>query len=101
MPATDHERQPMSSKPPTAKQLAYLKVLAERAGQTFATPRSSQDASAEIRRLKATPAESRVERKIERNEIADAIAEGPHDSVRFTPKEVTGYGISATWSRRS
>ena len=80
----------MSSKPPTAKQLAYLKVLAERAGQTFARPRSSQDASAEIRRLKATPPESRVERKIERNEIADAIAEGPHDRLRVTVNEVTG-----------
>ena len=60
MPAPDHERQPMSSKPPTAKQLAYLRALAERAGQTFATPRTSQDASAEIRRLKAAPADSRA-----------------------------------------
>ena len=101
MPATDHERQPMSSKPPTAKQLAYLKVLAERAGQTFATPRTSQDASAEIRRLKATPAESRArtEDRTQRDRRRDR--QGPHDSVRFTPKEVTGYGISATWSRRS
>ena len=43
----------MSSKPPTAKQLAYLRALAERTGQTFATPRTSRDASAEIQRLKA------------------------------------------------
>ena len=91
----------MSSKPPTAKQLAYLRALAERTGQTFATPRTSQDASAEIRRLKATPAESRLERRIERNEIADAIGTGAQDSVRVTPNEVTGYGSSATWSQRS
>jgi hypothetical protein len=98
MPATDHERQPMSSKPPTAKQLVPLRALAERAGQTFATPRTRQDASAEIRRLKATPAESRVARKIERNEIADAIAGGPQDSVRVTPNQVTGYGSNCRWS---
>jgi hypothetical protein len=101
MLATEHERQPMSRKPPTARQLAYLRALAERAGQTFATPRTSKDASAEIRRLKATPADTGLERKIERTEVADAIAEGPHDSAQVTPTEVTGYGISATWSRRS
>jgi hypothetical protein len=55
----------MSSKPPSVKQLTYLRALAERTGQTFATPRTSRDASAEIRRLRATPAESRVERRIQ------------------------------------
>ena len=101
MPAPNHERQPMSSKPPTSKQLAYLRALAERTGQTFATPRTSRDASAEIRRLKAAPTESQVERRIERDEIADAISAGAQDSVRVTRTEVTGYGSSATWSRRS
>jgi hypothetical protein len=91
----------MSSKPPTAKQLAYLRALTERTGQTFATPRTSRGASAEIRRLKATPAESRLERRIERAEIADAIATGPQDSARVIPSEVAGYGSSATWSQRS
>ncbi len=88
----------MSSKPPTTKQLAYLRALAERTGQTFVTPRTSRDASAEIRRLKATPAESRLERRIERNLIADSVAVGRHDSVRVTDSEVTGYGSSASWS---
>ena len=101
MPAPDQERQQMPTKPPTAKQLAYLRALAERAGQTFATPRTSKYASAEIRRLKAAPADSGLEQKIERKEVADAIAEGPHDGARVTPNEVTGYGISASWSRRS
>ena len=91
----------MSSKPPTARQLAYLRALAERTGQTFATPQTSQDASAEIRRLKAARIESRLERRIERDEIADAIAAGPHDSARVIPTEVVGYGSSATWSRWS
>jgi len=82
----------MSSKSPTPKQLVYLKALAERTGQTFAKPRTSQEASAEIRRLKATPDESPLERRIERNEIADAIGTGAQDSVRVTSNEVTGYG---------
>jgi hypothetical protein len=101
MPAPDHERQPVSTKPPTPRQLAYLRALAERAGQTFATPRTRQQASAEIRRLKSAPADTRLERNIERNEVADAIAKGPHDSARVTASEVNGYGSSATWSRRS
>ena len=54
----------MSSKPPTAKQLAYLRALSERVGQTFAMPRTRQEASAEIRRLKAAPVETRLERRI-------------------------------------
>ena len=91
----------MSSKPPTAKQLAYLRALAERTGQTFVTPRTSRDASAEIRRLKASPAESRLERRIERDEIDDAIGTGAQDSVRVNRSEVTGYGSSATWRQRS
>jgi hypothetical protein len=91
----------MPSKQPTPKQLAYLRALAQRSGQTFASPRTSREASAEIRRLKATPAESRVERRIERHEIADAIAAGPQDSARVIRSEVTGFGSSATWSRRS
>ncbi len=91
----------MPSKPPTLKQLAYLRALAERTGQTFAVPRTSQEASAEIRRLKARPAESRLERRIERNEIVDAIGTGAEDSVRVHRSEVTGYGSSATWRQRS
>lgn len=91
----------MPSKPPNARQLAYLRALAERTGQTFAVPRTSQEASAEIRRLKAAPAESQLERRIEHDEIADAISTATEDGVRVTRDEVTGYGSSATWRQRS
>jgi len=91
----------MPNTPPTSKQLAYLRALAERTGQTFATPRTRRGASVAIRRLKAAPPESRLERMIERDEIADAIGAGAEDSVRVTRNEVTGYGSSATWSQRS
>ena len=87
-------------KPPTAKQLAYLKVLAERAGQTFATPRTSQDASAEIRRLKATPAESRAraEDRTQRDRRRDRRRTARQRPVH-TGKRSTGYGINCRWSR--
>ena len=91
----------MSSKPPTSKQLAYLRALAERTSQTFATPQTSRDASAEIRRLRAVPAESQLERRIEHDEIAEEIRTGAQDSVRVTRTEVSGYGSTATWKERS
>ncbi len=83
---------------PTAKQLAYLRALADRAGQTFAYPRTARQASAEIRRLRAQKPSGRVERAIERREIADAIARGPEDAGRVdVDREVTGFGSTATW----
>ncbi len=91
----------MATNPPTAKQLAYLKTLAERTGRTFAWPRSSQQASVEIRKLRAARSDSRVERTIERRQIADAIAAGPVDRCRVREGEVAGWGSTATWSQRS
>jgi hypothetical protein len=83
---------------PTVKQLAYLRALADRAGQTFAYPRTARQASAEIRRLRAQKPTSRVERSLERREIADAIARGPEEACGVdVERDVTGYGSSATW----
>ena len=42
----------MTPKPPSARQLNYLKALANRTGQTFTYPKTSRDASREIQRLK-------------------------------------------------
>jgi hypothetical protein len=88
----------MSSKPPTAKQLAYLRTLAERAGQTFISPRTRLEASAEIRRLKDvrttgfTFAELNTEQ--ERPEAHGDVA-----IVQLC--EIAGRGSTATWSQRS
>ena len=83
---------------PTAKQLAYLRALADRAGQTFAYPRTARQASAEIRRPRAQKPSGRVERVLERREIADAIARGPQDAARVdVDRDVTGFGSTATW----
>ncbi len=90
-----------AEKRPSAKQLSYLRSLANRTGQTFAYPRTIAQASAEIRRLKAAAPSSRIERAVERKLIADAIARGPEDSSAVTSREITGYGSSATWKERS
>jgi hypothetical protein len=83
---------------PTAKQLAYLRALADRAGQTFAYPRTVRQASAEIRRLQTQKRSSRVERANERKHVADQIARGPEDAARVdVDRDVTGFGSTATW----
>jgi hypothetical protein len=83
---------------PSAKQLAYLRALADRTGQTFTYPRTARQASAEIRRLQTQERSGRVERAIERKQIADQIARGPADAARVDiDRETTGYGSTATW----
>jgi hypothetical protein len=85
---------------PTAKQLAYLRSLANRGGQTFAYPRTAAQASREIRRLQNAQPSSRAERAVERKQIADAIAAGPDDASRVRDSEIHGYGSNCRWSHR-
>ena len=83
---------------PTAKQLSYLRALADRTGQTFAYPKTASQASHEIRRLQGQKRTSRVERRVERKHIADAIARGPENAANVDlDRETEGYGSNATW----
>ena len=91
-------KEPQLPAKPTRRQLNYLRALANRTGQTFTYPTTSAQASAEIKRLKAAAPSSRVERALERKEIADAVARGPEDAARVRAGEVTGYGSNARWS---
>lgn len=86
---------------PSSRQLRYLKGLADRTGQTFTYPTTSAEASAEIERLKGTVPSSRVEVRIERKQIADALAAGPEDAARVRNSEIAGHGSTATWKERS
>jgi hypothetical protein len=88
----------MSSKPPTGKQLAYLRTLAERAGQTFIVPGTRAEASAEIRRLKATRGSGFTFAEMAAEEAA-RVAHG--DVAVVKPWEIDGRGSTATWSQRS
>lgn len=85
------------SRPPTEKQLRYLRDLAARKGQTFATPRTSAEASREIERLKgahnSAPGERRRELQAVRRDISDRWGA----ATRVRPEEIDGYGSSAHW----
>ena len=92
----------MTAKPPSARQLNYLKALAHRTGQTFSYPRTSTDASHEIQRLKAVRPTSRIELELERLDVAaEQAAREANCDVRVDVSEIEGYGSTATWSRRS
>src|SRR5450755_3409702 len=84
--------------PPTFKQLRYLRTLAGCAGQTFATPHTRAQASAEIRRLKAVRSAgfTFAERQ------AEQASREVHGGVAIVQAwEIAGHGSTATWSQRS
>ena len=83
---------------PTARQLAYLRALAQRTGETFTYPHTSADASAEIARLRDRPSSSRIESQLDHRAVSDALATRPDDAVRIRSDEVRGHGSSAHWA---
>jgi hypothetical protein len=98
MPSTrpDHHPRPNG---PTAKQLRYLRALANNCGQTFTYPRTKAQASAEIQRLEALPAQDWRDRAAEREQLASTRA--PEDAARVRGGEITGYGASARWTHNT
>ena len=111
MPST-HTKQarpphdPAAAPKPTAKQMRYMRDLADRLGQTFAYPATRHQASAEIRRLKALASgrERNLDRdtaRRERLQTSRDMAEQFGGDSRHTADDVTGYGSTATWSHRS
>ena len=89
-----------ASKPPTARQLKYLRTLATRAGQTFATPRDREHASAEIRRLKAITTTGFTFAELQAERAARAANDDVPLTIAYQPHELQGHGSTATWSRR-
>jgi hypothetical protein len=83
---------------PTAKQLRYLRDLANSRGQTFRYPETRAEASAEIRRLRARKADSRLQRAIERREGERAVPREQFDAAAVRPEEIRGYGSHARWA---
>ena len=100
MPAPNPRRQhDPPPKPPTARQLAYLKALAEKTGQTFAYPRTRVQAGSEIERLKNVAPELA---RSARSSATTSPTSGPPARRRASAlPEITGYGSSATWKERS
>ncbi len=86
-----------SSEQPTSRQLAYLRVLAQRTGTTFANPSTRREASSEIRRLESLPSFSgpRERQTLQR----DRVRIEPASAIQ--PDELSGYGSHARWAKRA
>jgi hypothetical protein len=89
---------PEEAMEPTAKQLALLRALAQRTGETFTYPRTRAEASSEIRRLQQRRLSNRIERFLDRRDVARDLQTGAGDAVRFRDDEVQGHGSSARWA---
>ena len=83
-------------RPPTVKQLRFLRSLAVQRGESFSYPHSAAEASAEIERLKARRCDSYVERRIERQQVSRDMA-SRCDAASVRESEIVGYGSSARW----
>jgi hypothetical protein len=81
---------------PTAKQLRYLRALADQTGTTFATPTTRRQASEAIDELSRRPTEDRATRRRDRRGISDDLATARPDSS-VLPDEISGYGSGAHW----
>jgi hypothetical protein len=86
---------PRPDRPPTAKQLRYLRQLALKSGQTFATPRTRRLASAEIRRLTTVTSTGFT---FAERQARDRNHDVPLYAPSIHPSEITEYGSTATWS---
>jgi hypothetical protein len=85
-------------KPPTRKQLHYLRSLALQTGTSFTPPRSRDEASDEIDRLLRLTRASRSDRTRELRDVQRDLAERPEDATRIRRDETTGYGSTARWA---
>src|SRR6185312_15198959 len=66
-----HTTQPRRThRPPTSRQLRYLRILAERTGTTFAAPDTSREAGLEILRLQRLPSSPSRKRGDARSQLA-------------------------------
>lgn len=84
---------------PTARQLHYLRRLAEFTGTTFTLPVTRRQASQEIERLEQRPRSSWLERREDSRSVNQGLAcEQPASSVH--DDEISGFGSHARWAGR-
>ncbi len=84
------------AKPATAKQLRYLRALANQTGTTFTPPKSSYEASKAIKEMQQRPLSSRHEHDGDRSSVASR--QGASDGVDIQDDEISGYASTATWA---
>ena len=76
----------VSERPPSDKQLRYLRSLVLQRGESFGYPRTSAEASAEINRLKQRRPSSFTERRIEREQVISDNRGAPNVGVASDAK---------------
>jgi Protein of unknown function (DUF3072) len=89
-PTTDVDKRP------TGRQLAYLKSLATRTGQTFPWPQTRAQASREIRRLKSLPAAHDLPNDFDLD--VERAAREANGDISIQAFEIAGYGTNCRWS---
>jgi hypothetical protein len=96
---TNSDRQQVASNKPTPRQMRYLRELAMQRGESFTTPRTKAQASAEIQRLKARRPTPHADARRELRQVADDMATRRGDDAQVQlDYETRGYGSSATWA---
>lgn len=88
--------QPHPSDQPTPRQISYLRDLALGRGQTFAYPKTFEEADHEIKRLLKVKRTGRSDRRRETRAISADMAERG-DAAGIRSHELSGYGSSARW----
>ena len=83
---------------PTSRQLRLLRSLADRTGGSFTYPRTSAEASAEIRRMQGRERTPAADRRRELRAVREDMASRRGDSASVRTDELAGYGSSAGWS---
>jgi hypothetical protein len=86
---------------PTARQMQYLRDLANKTGQSFAYPKTKRDASREINRLKKVSAGPirRANRRRDAHEVMRAIRAELAAATAVGDVETTGHGSTAHWAQ--
>lgn len=86
------------AKPPTPRQLRYLRALANQTGTTFTPPSTAAEASKAIKEMQQRSVSPRHEQASDR----DAVTRrgGARSGTDIGAGEITGYGSSARWARR-
>ncbi len=82
-------------KPPTDKQLRYLRALAAQTGTTFSPPRSAAEASRAIKELQSRKRSPSYEQSADREAVARR--RGASSGADIHPDEVRGHGSNAHW----
>ncbi len=97
MPSPQPTNRPRASAP-TAKQLRFLRTLAQTSGTTFVYPATKAQASREIDRLLNGLIEAPGPRfDAEAQREIDYELGGPENAAAVREDEVTGYGADARW----